>query len=100
MIKFTLWFGLKLCERILKISDNFSMTLQKQLVSAAQGYEIAQQTLQCMRNSESFKNFFEILKVLHSQFNVEASVLPRKRRAQKYINTGEGEFYLHPGHPL
>ena len=41
MLKFTLWFGLKLCERILKISDYLSMTLQKQSLSAAQGYDIA-----------------------------------------------------------
>ena len=60
MIKFTLWFGLKLCERILKISDNLSIILQKESLSAAQGFEIAQltiKTLQCMRNSESFKTF-------------------------------------------
>ena len=96
MLKFTLWFGLKLCERILKISDNLSMTLQKQSLSAAQGYDIAQltiKTLQHMRTSESFKNFFETLKVLCSQFNVEAPVLPRKRRAPKRIEIGEGECY-------
>ena len=60
MVKFTLWFGLKLCERILKISNNLSMTLQKQSLSAAQGYDIAQLTikaLHCMRTSKSFKNF-------------------------------------------
>ena len=42
MIKFTLWFGLKLCERILKVSVSLSMILQKQSLSAAQGYKIAQ----------------------------------------------------------
>ena len=95
-LKFTLWFGLRLCERILKISDNLSMTLQKQSLSAAQGYKIAQLTikrLQRIRTSESFKNFFETLKVLCSQFNVEAPVLPRKRRAPKRIKIGEGECY-------
>ena len=96
MLKFTLWFGLKLCERILKISDNLSMTLQKQSLSAAQGYDIAQltiKTLQRMRTSVSFKNYFETLKVLRSQFNVEAPVLLRKRRATKHIEIGEGECY-------
>ena len=96
MLKFTLWFGLKLCERILKISDNLSMTLQKQSLSAAQGYEIAQltiKTLQSIRTSESFKNFFETLKILRSQFNMEAPVLSRKRRAPKRIEIGEGECY-------
>lgn len=96
MLKFTIWFGLKLCEKILKITDNLSMTLQKQSLSAAQGYDITQliiKTLQRMRTSESFKNFFETLKVLRSQFNVEAPVLPRKRRAPKRIEIGEGESY-------
>ena len=61
MMKFALWFGLKLCERLLKITDNLSMTLQKQSLSAAQGYDIANltiKTLQRMRTSESFKSFF------------------------------------------
>ena len=96
MLKFTIWFGLKLCERIQKITDNLSVTLQKQSLSAAQGYEIAQltiKTLQHMRTSESFKNFFETLKILHSGFNVEAPVLPRKWRAPKRIEIGEGECY-------
>ena len=44
MLKFTILFGLKLCERILKITDNLSMTLQKQSLSAAQAYDIAQLT--------------------------------------------------------
>ena len=96
MIKFTLWFGLKLCERLLKITDNLSMTLQKQSLSAAQGYEIANltiKTLQRMRTGELFKSFFETLKALRSQFNVEAPVLPGKRRAPKHIEIGEGECY-------
>ena len=45
MLKFTILFGLKLCERILKITDNLSMTLQKQSLSAAQAYDIAQLTI-------------------------------------------------------
>ena len=72
------------------------MTLQKQSLSAAQGYDIAQltiKTLQCMRTSKSFKNFFETLKVLRSQFIVEAPVLPKKRRSPKRIEIGEGECY-------
>jgi len=46
-----------------------------------------------MRTSESFKSFFETLLVLRSRFNVEAPVLPRKRRAPKRIEIGEGECY-------
>ena len=36
MSKYSLLFGLKLCERILKITDNLSMTLQTESLSAAE----------------------------------------------------------------
>ena len=44
MCKYNLLFGLKLCERILLITDNLSMTLQKESMSAAEAQEIAQLT--------------------------------------------------------
>ena len=34
--QFSLFFGLKLCERILKITDNLSKTLQKKSLSVAE----------------------------------------------------------------
>ncbi len=40
MSKFKLLFGLKLCERILLITDNLSKTLQNQSLSAAEGQVI------------------------------------------------------------
>jgi len=81
MLKFTILFGLKLCERILKITDNLSMTLQKQSLSAAQAYDIAQltnKTLQRIRSTDSFEQFFELIKIICTKFSVEATVLPRK----------------------
>lgn len=50
ILKFTIWFGLKLCERILKITDSLSMTLPKQLLSAAQGYEITKLTIKTLKH--------------------------------------------------
>ena len=50
-------FGLKLCERILLITDNLSMTLQKESMSAAEAQEIAKltvDTLKGMRNDDAF----------------------------------------------
>lgn len=41
MSKFNILFGLRLCEQILKITDNLSMTLQKQTLSAVQAQDIA-----------------------------------------------------------
>ena len=96
MLKFNIWFGLKLSERILKITDNLSMTLQKQTLSASQGNDIAQltiTTLKCMRTAESFKQFFDLLTILRPQYNVESPVLPRKRKAPKRIEIGDGDGY-------
>ena len=68
-------------------SNNFSnryglsMTLQKQTLSASQGYDIAQltiTTLKFMRTAKSFKQFFDLLTILRPQYNVEPPVLPRK----------------------
>ena len=94
MLKFTILYGLKICERIMK--NNLSMTLQKQSLSAAQAYDIAQltiKTLQCMRSTVSFEQFFESIKIIRTKFNVEAPVLPRKRRTPIQFEVGEGEGY-------
>ncbi len=54
--------GLHLCERILKITDNLSKTLQTQSMCASEAQVIAKmtvQTLEGMRNGEIFKLFFK-----------------------------------------
>lgn len=43
-------------------TSNLSMTLQKQSLSATQAYDIAQltiKTLQCIRSTDSFEQFFQ-----------------------------------------
>ena len=45
MSKYCLLFGLKLCERILKITDNLSMALQTESLSAAEAQSIAADTI-------------------------------------------------------
>ena len=63
MAHYNLLFGLKLCERILKITDNLSKTLQMQSLSAAESHYLAEMTcttLKSMRNDEAFKLFFEV----------------------------------------
>ena len=55
-----LLFGLKLCKRVLKITDNMSRTLQKQSLSAAEAQDIAAltaKTLKNMRTDEAFGLF-------------------------------------------
>lgn len=46
MSQYWLVFGLQLCKRSLLITDNLSKTLQKQSLSAAEGQEVVQLTLQ------------------------------------------------------
>ena len=60
MCKYNMLFGLKVCERILLITDNLSMTLQKESVSAPEAQEIAKltvDTLKDIRNDDVFKLF-------------------------------------------
>ena len=60
MHQFSLLFGLKLCERILKITDNLSKTLQKKSLSEAQHVtELTVTTLKKMRAENDFDLFFK-----------------------------------------
>ena len=96
MCKYNLLFGLKLCERILLITDNLSMTLQKESMSAAEAQEIAKltvDTLKGIRNDDSFKLFFQLIEALCEKTDTEEPILPRKRKAPRHLEVGEGEGY-------
>jgi len=43
-----------------------------------------------MKTAESFKQFFDLLTILHPQYNVEPPVLPRKRKAPRRVEIGDG----------
>ena len=63
MSKYSLLFGLKLCERILKIMDNLSMTLQTESLSAVEAQSIVADTidtLKSIRSVEKFELFFSL----------------------------------------
>ena len=63
MCKYNMFFGLKLCERILLITDNLSMTFQKGSMSVAEAQDIAKltvDTLKGMRNDNVFKLFSDL----------------------------------------
>ena len=84
MSQYNLLFGLKLCEKISKITDSFSRTLQKQSLSAVQAQIIADLTVKSMRTDEALKN------------NTAEPSLPRKRKAPKCHEIGDGESYHSP----
>ena len=89
MLKFNLYFGLKLCERIFKITDNLSSTLQTSSPSAADAQHIASltvSTLSSIRTDESFKAFYDLVEHLRTSDGVDAPSLPRKRKVSKCID--------------
>ena len=94
MSQYKLLFGLHLCERILKITDNLSKTLQTQSLSASEARKIAKytiQTLQEMRTDVMFDVFFEYVESLRKRTDTEEPILPRKRRVPSRYEVGEGE---------
>ena len=96
MCKYIMLFGLKLCERILLITDNLSMTLQKESMSAAEAQEIAKLTvdiLKGMRNDDASKLFFQLVELICEKTATEEASLPRKRKAPRHLEVGEGESY-------
>ena len=96
MSQYNMLFGLKLCERILKITDNLSATLQNQTLSAAEAQSIAQmtiKTLQSMRSHEAFKLFFGLVECVRESTGTEKPTLPRKRKAPSHFEIGHGEGY-------
>ena len=84
MSQYNLLFRLKLCERILKITDSLSKTLQKQSPSAVQAQTIADLTVKSMRTDEALKN------------DTAEPSLPRNRKAPKHLEIGDGESYRSP----
>ena len=88
MCKYNILFGLKLCERIPLITDNLSMTLQKESMSAAEAQVIAKltvDTLKGMRNDDAFKLFFQLVESICEKTDTEEASLPRKRKAPRCL---------------
>ena len=84
MSQFKMLFGLNLCERILKITDNLSKTLQRESMSASEAQQIAKytiQTLQRMRTDDMFDLFFEHVESLRKCTDTEEATLPRKTKS-------------------
>ena len=90
-------FGLQLCERILLVTENLIMALQNESMSAAEAQEIADlafDTLKDMRNDDAFKLFSNCyLESIHEKTNTEEASLPRKCKAPRCANVGEGENF-------
>jgi len=96
MMKFDVLFGLKLSERILKITDNLSKTLQKQSLSAAEAQHVTTlsvTTLEKMRTADNFSLFYKVVLSLQDHTGTDGPVLPRKRRAPRHLEVGDSTGY-------
>ena len=99
MSKFNLLFGMHLSERILKITDNLSRTLQAESMSASEAQFIAKQTVETltkMRSENMFDLFYKHVECLKDRTSTEDPVLPRKRKAPTRFEIGEGDTYHSP----
>ena len=79
ILHYKLIFGMHLCERILKITDNLSKTLQTEKLTASQAQQIAKytiQTLQGMRTDDAFDLFYEHVESFCQHTDTEEPVLP------------------------
>ena len=94
MSSYYILFGLKLCEWVMKITDNLSRTLQSQSLSAAQSYGLVKMTittLQKMRTEENFDLFFQKLELLQQEHEIDEPSLPRKRKRPSWFEPGNAE---------
>ena len=82
----------------LKHTDNLSKTLQSPKLTAADAHSVAEltcDTLEQIRNEESFGLFWEKLLLVQEKHDVSLPTLPRKRIAPERLREGSGEAFIH-----
>ncbi len=95
MSNFSLLFGLHLSERILKITDNLSKTLQLKYLCAAEAQAIVShtvKTLMSMRHDEEFLLFWKHMDILRVRMNTNEPVLPTKRKTPRRFEVGDFKY--------
>ena len=86
MSTFEFFIGVVIGKRILKQTDNLSKTLQHKDISATEGQEVANlsvQTLQRMRDEETFNLFWTMVQQLASKYDVGE---PTYQQEEKFHN--------------
>ena len=95
MSKYKLLFGLCLCERIFKITDNLIKTIQYENMSASEAQVIVKQTvttLEKMRTADMFTLFFKYVDHVRENTHTDEPSLPRKRKVPKWFE-GQDDGY-------
>ena len=96
MSQYYLLFCLHLSKKVLQITNNLSRALQKQSMSATDGQEIAQmslETLKGMRTDEAFSLFFALVGQSCQHAGTNESVLPRKRKAPSRLEVESADGF-------
>ena len=91
MQSFDFFFGLVLGEKLLRITDNLSKTLQIKTFSASEGQEVAKmtkRTLKSMRSEENFNLFWELIMKMSVDVDVSEPRLPRRRKVPARYEEG------------
>ena len=91
---FDYFYGVVLGELILYHGDNLSRTLQKTDISAAQGQEVAEltiQTLQSIQADDKFQLFWENTRLTTRNLDKSVPELPRHRKTPRRFEPGIGE---------
>ena len=95
MKSFNYFFGLVLGEVLLRHTDNLSRTLQKNIF-ASEGQLVAnmtRRTLQNMRNGQQFDLFWEKVKRMAEESDVDDPALPRRKTVpQRFETSAAAEF--------
>lgn len=101
MSAFDYMYGNMLGEMLLKHADNLSSTLQHKTLSAAEGQEIAQMTVQALkalRDDETCHLFWMKANLRATDLGVGEPQLPRRRKVPRRFDDGlsEGAFHEDP----
>ena len=92
MKEFAFYFGVVLGELILRHTDMLNQTLQKRVMSAAEGQEVARMTistLKSIRDSASFVAFWKKVTQSAAKYDIEETELPRKRKLPRQFDDGQ-----------
>ena len=92
--KFDFLFGVMLGEKVLRLADNLSRTLQQKQLSAAEGNRAALlkcDTLSALRTDPEFTKFWDSVQTKLNDVDVGEPVLPRRRKTPRRLEVGSGE---------
>ena len=96
MSNFSFFFGYALGESMLRLTDHLRRSLQDPKTSAAEGQEIAADTVRTLlkdRNEDSFDLFLNHTLMQQAKMDVNGPVLPRKRKTPTRFEQGSSVTY-------